>query len=283
MAASTIKIFLPQGNPKGLRTAEVSNWTGKAIAAPRSEFKEFLAREELQNSGVYFLIGTDPETGEAMAYIGEAEIIKDRLKSHIDKDFWIQTIVFISKDDNLTKSHIRYLEGRLIEITKDVGRVKLSNSKMSGSRLPESDLADMEVFLSLIQLLLPVLGSDMLTPVRKSEDSKKNQNALYCVTKGLKASGMRTPNGFVVLKGSQAVLVERPSAAKTHPGYMALRAKLLENGSLIVKNDYVLFAKDIEFSSPSAAGAIIVGGGAAGPSLWRNKNGKTLKEIDESI
>jgi len=283
VAASTIKLFLPQGNPKGLRTAEVSNWTGKAIAAPRSEFKELLERVELQNSGVYFLIGTDPETGEAMAYIGEAEVIKDRIKSHTDKDFWIQTVVFVSKDENLTKSHIRYLEGRLIESTKDVGRVKLFNSKMSGSRLPESDLADMEVFLSLIQLLLPVLGSDMLTPVRKSEDGKKNRNTLYCETKGLKASGMRTPNGFVVLKGSQAVLVERPSAAKTHPGYMAQRAKLLENGSLETKNDHVLFTRDIEFSSPSAAGAIIVGGGTAGPSLWRNKNGKTLKEIDESI
>lgn len=283
MAASTIKLFLPKSDPKGLRTAEVSNWTGKAIAAPRSEFKELLERIELKNSGIYFLIGTDPESEEPMAYIGEAEVIRDRIKSHIDKDFWIQAVVFVSKDENLTKAHIRYLEGRLIEITKDVGRAKLFNSKASGSRLPESDQADMEVFLSLIQLVLPVMGSDMLTPVRKGKESKKSKNILFCETKGLKASGMRTPNGFVVFKGSQAVLVERPSAAKTHPGYMAQRAKLMENGSLKEETDHLVFTKDIEFSSPSGAGAIIVGGGAAGPTLWRDKSGKTLKEIDESM
>lgn len=283
MAASTVKLFLPQGDPKGLRTAEVSNWTGKAIAAPRSEFKELLQRIELLNSGIYFLIGVDPETDEAMAYIGEAEVIRDRIKSHTDKDFWIQIVVFVSKDENLTKAHIRYLEGRLIAIALAAGRVKLFNSQSSGSRLPESDQADMEVFLSLVRLVLPVMGSDMLTPVKAIDECEVKKNTLFCETKGLKASGMRTPNGFVVLEGSQAVLVERPSALKTHPGYMAQRAKLIENGSLKTETDHLVFTVDVEFSSPSAAGAIIVGGGAAGPMLWRDKTGKTLKEIDENI
>jgi hypothetical protein len=283
MAASTLKLFLPQGDPKGLRTAEVSNWTGKAIAAPRSEFKELLKRDELQSSGIYFLLGTDPETGDAMVYIGEAEIIRDRLKAHTDKDFWIQIVVFVSKDENLTKAHIRYLEGRLIDISKDVGRVKLFNGQASGSRLPESDQADMEVFLSLVRLVLPVMGSDMLTPVKTSEESKKRKNSLFCETKGLKASGMRTPNGFVVFKGSQAVLHERPSASKTHPGYMAQRAKLVDNGSLEAQSENLVFTVDVEFSSPSAAGAIIVGGGAQGTMLWRDKTGKTLKEIEQNI
>jgi len=115
MPSATIKLFLVHGEPKRLRTAELSNWTGKAVAGPRSEFESVLAREESQKSGIYFLTGSDPETGKGAVYIGEAECVRDRLKSHLDKDFWNQVVFFTSKDENLTKAHIRYLEGRVIE------------------------------------------------------------------------------------------------------------------------------------------------------------------------
>jgi hypothetical protein len=114
MTSATIKLFLPRGDAKSLRTAEISNWTGKAIAAPRTEFDELLQREELDKSGVYILIGTDPLSGSPHAYIGEAEVIRDRLKQHKSKEFWISAIVFVSKDENLTKAHIRYLGCRLV-------------------------------------------------------------------------------------------------------------------------------------------------------------------------
>ena len=113
---STIKLFLAKGTPKGLRVAEISNWNGKALAAPRFEFAELVARDELQRSGVYLLVGTDPESGAPALYIGEAEAVGKRLKHHTDKDFWSHAYVFVSKDENLTKAHVRYLEGRLIEI-----------------------------------------------------------------------------------------------------------------------------------------------------------------------
>ena len=112
MPSATIKIFLVHGDPKRLRTAEISNWTGKAVAGPRSEFDSVIAREESKNSGVYFLTGTDPETGKSSLYVGEAESIRDRVKGHLDKDFWNHITFFTSKDENLTKAHIRYLEGR---------------------------------------------------------------------------------------------------------------------------------------------------------------------------
>ena len=115
MPSATIKLFLVNGEPKRLRTAELSNWTGKAVAGPRSEFDSVLAREESQKSGVYFLTGNEPESGKPAVYIGEAECVRDRLKSQLDKDFWNQLVFFTSKDENLTKAHIRYLEGRLIE------------------------------------------------------------------------------------------------------------------------------------------------------------------------
>ena len=107
MPSATIKIFLAHGDPKRLRTAELSNWTGKAVAGPRSEFDSVLAREESHNSGVYFLTGIDPETGKSAVYIGEAESIRDRVKGHLDKDFWNHIAFFTSKDENLTKAHIR--------------------------------------------------------------------------------------------------------------------------------------------------------------------------------
>src|SRR4051812_39348653 len=115
MGSATIKLYLPHGDGTRLRTAEISNWSGKALAAPRTEFDELLAREELQASGVYILTGSDPVTGKPRAYIGEAEVLKDRLKSHRSVEFWIGVLVFLSKDENLTKSHIRYLEGRVID------------------------------------------------------------------------------------------------------------------------------------------------------------------------
>ena len=135
------------GDPKRLRTAELSNWTGKAVAGPRSEFEGVISREETEGSGIYFLTGTDPESGKPSIYIGEAECIRDRLKSHLQKDFWNQVAFFVSKDENLTKAHIRHLEGKLIEQAREAARAVVVNNQSSGARLPESDRADLETFL----------------------------------------------------------------------------------------------------------------------------------------
>src|ERR1022692_3332967 len=97
MTSATIKLFLPLGDAKSLRTAEISNWTGKAIAAPRTQLDELLTREELDKAGVYILTGTDPFTNAPRANIGEAEIIRERLKQHKAKEFWVSAIVFVSK------------------------------------------------------------------------------------------------------------------------------------------------------------------------------------------
>jgi len=283
MNSATIKLFLPYGDPRRLRTAEISNWNGKAIAGPRTELDQILDRSELEQSGVYLLTGIDPDSGDPMCYIGEAEIIKERLKQHRNKDFWIQVIAFVSKDENLTKAHIRYLEGRLIEDASKAGRVKVSNNQSSGAKLPESDREDMEVFLDKILQLLPVLGSDLLTPIIKHTDKSASQDEdLVCSIKGLLANGRRTSNGFVVFQNSQAVLENRPSAKKQHPYVIALRDRLVSNGTLELKDNHYLFTKDVEFSSPSAAASFIRGGGSNGLVEWKTKIGKTLKEIEDT-
>jgi len=280
MASTTIKIFLPHGDPKRLRTAELSNWTGKAVAGPRSEFDSVLAREESSNPGVYFLTGYDPESGKPSVYIGEAESIRDRVKSHLDKDYWNQIVFFISKDENLTKAHIRYCEGRLIDMAKNVARAVVKNSQSSGSKLPESDREDMEVFLEKLQQLLPALGVEVFVPaISKAEASILENELLYCDIKGLKATGNLTPNGIVVFKDSQAVLSPRESSAK-YPWSITMRNRLVEEGSLMAKENYLLFTQDVEFSSPSAAAAVIHGGQANGLTAWKNKANKNLKELE---
>lgn len=274
---------MPFGDPKKVRTAEISNWSGKAIAAPRSDLDHFLSREELSKPGVYFLLGTDTEDGKPLAYIGEAETVSERIKQHKTKDYWNTAIAFVSKDENLTKAHIRYLEGRLIQAAITIGRYKLANFQASGARLPESDQHDMEVYLDRIVQLLPVLGTEILTPILVNRQGATNQAVLTCAMKGAIAKGERVPNGFVVFKGSTAVLEDRASTKKQGPWIISLRNKLKEDGAIREESGFLIFTQDVEFSSPSAAAAVIYAGTAAGPVAWKNSNGKTLKELEEVI
>ena len=279
MSSATIKIFLVHGDPKRLRTAEISNWTGKAVAGPRSEFDGLLSREEAVSSGVYVLSGIDPESGRPALYIGEAECIRDRVKAHLQRDFWNQVIYFVSKDENLTKAHIRFLEGKLIEVARESGRAVVMNGQGSGARLPESDRADIDIFLGKICQLLPVLGVELFTPATALARAKAELNMLYCEIKGLQARGHLAPNGLVVLKGSKAVLLERASAKK-YPWPMNMRKRLREEGVLEASSDSLEFMQDFEFSSPSAAAAVVHGGHANGLTAWKDDRGRTLKEIE---
>lgn len=279
MPTATLKMFLAFGDPKRLRTVELSNWTGKAVAGPRSEFEKVLERKESLNSGVYFLTGIDPATNKGAIYIGEAECIRDRIKSHLSKDFWNNITFFITKDENLTKAHIRYIEGRLIEIAKSADRAVVMNSQASGAKLPESDREDMEVFLEKMQQILPVLGIEAFVQTTSKIDSETERQMLTCKIKNVIATGYLTPNGIVVLAGSEAILEER-SSAKKWPSVLVQRNRLIEEGGLIQKGDKYVFVKDTEFSSPSSAAAVIHGGSANGLTAWINEGGKSLKELE---
>jgi hypothetical protein len=280
MTSATIKLFLPRGDAKSLRTAEISNWSGKAISAPRTELDDLLARDELDKAGVYILVGSDPVTNAARAYIGEAEVIRERLKQHKAKEFWVNAIVFTSKDENLTKAHVRYLENRLLAEATVVGRFLLEQNQAGGSRLPESDREDMEVFLARIRQLLPVLGSDILTHIAEPATKAQPGGVLFCRMKGAEARGQRSANGFVVFAGSTAVLEERPSAEK-YPYMKIKRKQLIADQTLVEKDGYLTFTRDAEFSSPSAAAVVVHGGAANGLTAWVSEAGMTLKHLDE--
>jgi len=187
---------------------------------------------------------------------------------------------FVTKDENLTKAHIRYIEGQLIEIAKSADRSVVMNSQGSGAKLPESDREDMEVFLEKMEQVLPVLGIEAFVQAASKVESEADREILACKIKSIEASGYLTPNGILVLAGSEAVLEER-SSAKKWPGVMVQRNKLVEEGGLVQEGDKYVFVKDTEFSSPSSAAAVVHGGSANGLTAWVNANGKSLKDLQK--
>jgi hypothetical protein len=274
MQAATIKLFLPTGDATGIRTAEISNWAGKAIAGPRTEIDMLVKRPELDSPGVYLLLGHD-DAGDPLIYIGEAECVKNRLKQHKIKEFWVQVMAFTSKDENLTKGHVKYLEAELIKRAKIVGKATLENSQSGNAVLPESDIADMEVFLSKMYQLLPVLGTDVFTatPTKRPKAS----NLLYCRKGNAVSQGQRSANGFVIFKGSQAVAEE---TASIPPSISQIRGKMIKKGILVENADVYVFTTDYECTSPSLAAAIVRAGSANGMTEWKNKDGETLKAME---
>ena len=153
------------------------------------------------------------------------------------------------------------------------------NGQSSGSRLPESDREDMEIFLERIHQLMPVLGADVLLPIGAVPKGAAEKHILICEIKGLKATGHLTPTGFLVMEGSQAVLKERKSAHH-YPYTLSSRKKLIEDGTLVRDGDHLKFIRDSEFSSPSAAAGVVHGGSANGLITWKSLDGKTLKELE---
>lgn len=282
MSPISIKLFLTTGNPTGLRTAEISNWSGKAVAAPRTELDSLRKRSEVQGAGVYLLTGVDANLHDPILYVGESENIAERLKQHADKadkEFWVHTLVFVSKDDNLSKAHIRYLESRLIHMAQLNPQIQLENRSTTTSKLSEADSAEMEGFLERIIQLLPVLGVHFFSdPQSMLQHSDTEPKALQGTGTNINAQGYRTDDGFLILKGSIANKNSHPSCP---PSIIKLRKVLLQKGILKETENHWVFNQNFETSSPSTAAALIIGGSTNGLTFWRNAEGQSLKELGE--
>lgn len=278
--AKTIKIFLIDGDPNGRMSCELSNWTGKAYKIPRIKIKECTDREDLMNTGVYMLFGKDEE-GKDLVYIGEAESIYKRLTQHLNqKDFWNETIVFISKDDNLNKAHIKYLENRLHDIAQTAKRYKLENSVIpTQSSISESDKAEMEEFIENIKMLVNTLGHKVFEEKREFKPKQKHEIFSIKAARGADGQGEPSSDGFVVLKGSKAAGTIVNSMTQN---FITLRQKLINEGVLVDKGEYYEFSDDYIFSSPSTAAVMVMGRSANGLTEWKQKNGKTLKEFENN-
>ena len=290
----TIRIYLADGSPTGLKHAELVNWTGQAVVCPRGRVGELSKWPESQRPGVYALFGEDKSGTKPFVYIGEAENVLVRLQAHIKgKDFWDQVVLFTSKDENLTKAHVKYLEARMVELANDAGRVELENSTSpQRPALPRADRDAMEEFLDPARILLAALGFPLLQPVVKKDDTGDRTAAgssgpladvrlFFDVPKrGVKAEGASTDEGFVVFAGS---LGDRKVRESISPGWRDLREDLVAQGSIEVLDKNIRFIKDALFKSPSAAAAVTAGGVWNGRAGWKDASGKTLKELEEGL
>ena len=276
----TIKIFLIDGDPNGRMSCELSNWTGKAYKIPRIKIKDCTDREDLISTGVYLLFGKDEE-GKDLAYIGEAETILKRLNQHLNqKDFWNETIVFISKDENLNKAHIKYLENRLHDIAKNANRYKVENYiTPTQSSISEPDQAEMEEFLENIKMLVNTLGHKVFEEKRDFRPKQKKETFFIKAARGADAEGEPTSDGFVVFKGSRAAGTTVPSMTSN---FLNLRQKLIDEKAIVENGNSYEFVEDFIFSSPSTAASMVMGRNANGLTEWKLKKGKTLKEYESS-
>ena len=296
----SIRIYLKEGSVTGIKFAEVVNQTIQSLSCPRTKISELNKHfpKEINTQGVYFLIGFEEKTGKQIVYIGEAENVWDRLKNHDSKkDFWNEVIVFTSKDDNLTKSHIKYLESRIVEIAHETKRYGLKNgNNPTLSSLPLPDKDTMEEFLSNIKILTGTLGHKFLEnpiafknipEVDTTLTAKTEKNIIIDVSEelelhlsvsGIQASAIQTNEGLVVLESSQA----SKNPTKNY-GYGTLRDNLLSEGVIRPKTDgELIFTRNYLFNSVSAAAAVILGYSVNGRNVWKNSDGKSIKEIEKN-
>jgi predicted GIY-YIG superfamily endonuclease len=278
------------------------NWTGHVLIAPRSNLASVLKRQEASRTGVYFLLGD--MSFEQKVYIGESDDVGRRVLDHSKdekKDFFEKFVLITSKDQNLTKAHARYLEGRLTEMARMAGRSKVENSTQPvGGILPESDLADMEFFINQIGIVRPVLGVDALRRTTVSSlinssagsggatDGAENKalELIYPKNKyGYEATGFMKDGLLVVRAGSTSL--KKPAFAESSMGsYKYLRDKLIEDGVLIEGShpNLLVFSRDYEFASPSAAASVIHGGSRNGRYEWRvAETNLRLKDYEASL
>lgn len=299
LTGRSIRIFLADGSTSGLRTAELGLSTIKALAVPRTSLAAAAARSELSKTGVYVLLGDDPDSpGAKLIYIGEGDTVLTRISNHNkdpDKDFWDECVIFVSKDSNLTKAHVRYVEARLIQIARDVKRARVLNSTLPSPEdwLPESDEVEMEEFIAQTQLLLGSFGYNIFeaqktssapTPRPHSDASSDPVSIQPAETlppefefsgNGFFASCIIDPDtGRYVVKGGSTARKEEAGALQQT--YRTARQQLLENGVLRVDSDAVLsFTQDYSFKSPTAAAQVVSGYSINGRDAWKSKVDQT--------
>ncbi len=283
MRGRTVRMYLVDGIPGGVMTVEIMNWTGMVTVAPRTQLADLASRGEIKRTGIYILAGDNPESSafpEAI-YIGESDCVWDRLAQHSkdqSKEFWRRTVIITSKDDNLTKAHIRYLESRLISLAVQAQRAKIINSTNPDvPRLPEPDIADMEYFLEQVQMLLPVLGLSFAMPLPTLEDKQiveptsHESPIFYMNYKRAKALAREINDEFIILKESTVCKEETSSLASS---YRQLRFQLLTDGKLVDSDslDCWMLMQDLPLTSPSAAACIVGGLSLNGRTTWQVKD-----------
>lgn len=293
-AGKSVRLYLVDGRPGGLLTAEIMNWTGHVMAAPRSDARDkLLRREEASRTGVYVLLGNDPVP---QVYVGETDELAKRLNENrherLREDWWDRVVLITSKDANVTKAHVRYLESRLISNATAAKRATVLNKTNSGfALLPEADRSDMDYFIEQLDIVLPVIAVDVFrvpqthtAPAAKIavDASARISPEFHLVYRklGVVARAQQVDGEFVVLAGSTAApQISQPAKAvdttqRQYEQRVAKHAALVASGALAIEGKLAHFTHDTVFNSPSAAGCIVKGSASCnGRVEWKTPEG----------
>lgn len=275
----TIQIFLPGGDPRGIRIAEITTRIVQVIEVPRSLLADFLKMPESGQVSLYFLLGEAEDGTDPKVYIGQTGDVRARLTTHNrDKEFWQRAIVLISRTNSLTQTHALFLEWHCLQAVRAAGRyVDENGNAASKPHTPPPLEADcLEVF-DTGRTLLATLGYPIFDPVAKAPTATETDETFYCKASGANGRGLYTPEGFVVLKGSTGRKDLVPSVIGT--AAERIRSRLLESGTTRIEGDQIVFLKDHLFSSPSTAAFAVMGRSSNGWIDWKNKTGKTLDAV----
>lgn len=282
MNGKHIELFLVEGIPGGITTAEIAGWTGHVLAGPRSEIAEILKRPEAQRNGTYLLLGdTDDAIGGVSCYIGRTETFTRRFQDHkAKKEFWDRVVLITAKDDAFNEGHWGYMEARLVQLAREAARVTLTNEQIpQGRKLSEAQASDMEAFLVQLQIVLPVLGVNAIrtrstaTPAAVVNAAESPIFVLKNAKLGVDATAQRGGDEFAMLEGSVIVgswkgTGTAESTRRAYASYRAQHERLIADGSIRVNGSVGTLTRDVPFGSPSTAGAIALGHSCNGRTEW---------------
>lgn len=290
----SIRVYLADSTVTGIRYAELVNWTGQAIACPRNRLGELSSWPEASKPGVYLLFEARLGDSKPLAYIGESENVAERLTTHDrKKEFWNEVVIFSSKDENLTKAHVKYLESTLVTLANQANRYELENGNTpTESSLPRADRDAMAEFVENVRMVLGTLGYPILEPlirllpVAKTDSTETTEETLKGKSlidlnfrvNNLTACGAVTDEGFVLKKGSQLSRVNTDSAGMKVAKH---KDQLLAEGRIISEGDYLVLNEDVLVSSSSYAAVMVAGTSRSGPQSWITSDGRTLKAIED--
>ena len=290
----SINLYLMDGEAGGRIKCTLANWTGIAYKIPRTELEKCKERDDLKQSGVYFLFGTSDITGKNVVYIGQAgarkngEGILNRLQEHKrnpEKDYWTEAIVFTTSNNSFGPTEISYLENRFCNLALLANRYEVKNGNdPTPGNITEEKESEMEEFIDYAKVIMGTLGHKLFEPV--SKPVQRNDNDAVAINEDysrlhlertikkigkIEADGMQTAEGFVVFKGSRISPVEDDT----------IRSGVRQQRKAAKIDDNNILLEDMLFSSPSSAAAFVIGKSTNGLIYWKNRDGQTLKSLEE--
>lgn len=276
----TLKIFVANGDPDGLRIVERSNWTGRALMFPRPLLPQIKDRAEFLQTGLYLLLGPRLRGDGEMVHVGVGDPVGPRLESHFSyKDFWTRAVFFVAGPAQLNKGQVQFLESQLIQRARTAKKTVLDHTHVPPEfTLPEAERADTLLFLEHMLGVLSVLGIhafEHAAPVQASPAAE------LMIRKGnwLLARGYESTRGFVVQAGSQAALQSVPSMQEETRRMFDLRQELIDNEVLRPCGSLYEFTQDYTFASPCSAATVVLGRSANGRIEWRDASGRMLRDM----